>query len=356
MNNSLERDRVWRRTGCDCSLPEQKGNLPETRQPPPAIEKKVNRTMGRLLLAVTVLGVGIGVATMYRKPAETKSAEKATTAWNDTLVLRDLEGNTPTVVIPSEPATSSGAPRVSSAPLTGAIDRNSHTNIPPAVFGSPRTAPVSGDESPRTAGDLLSRIDTPEYSVGESPPELASAFPQAEMPPLPQLTTTTNRQPLDEPPVVNAPRETAPLETVEETENELVHTIRDGDSLEKLAKWYLGDVDRAQEIFEMNRDVLSDPMLLPIGTRVQLPRRTHRVPPWPSREEITPTMDPLQDITAASNDSTSEKSKTMWIPVDRSESKEEKSKTPTEVSPQEKTPRSYAPPLVPISDPAAIHN
>ena len=52
---------------------------------------------------------------------------------------------------------------------------------------------------------------------------------------------------------------------------ELTHTIVDGDTLEQLAERYLGTADRAQEIFEANRDVLSSPQLLPIGTRLRIP-------------------------------------------------------------------------------------
>jgi hypothetical protein len=51
------------------------------------------------------------------------------------------------------------------------------------------------------------------------------------------------------------------------------HTIVDGDSLEKLASRYLGDPRRSREVFELNRDVLSAPDLLPIGAELKLPER-----------------------------------------------------------------------------------
>lgn len=49
------------------------------------------------------------------------------------------------------------------------------------------------------------------------------------------------------------------------------HTIVDGDSLPKLARRYLGSAERSGEILALNRDVLPDPDLLPIGTEIKLP-------------------------------------------------------------------------------------
>jgi len=49
------------------------------------------------------------------------------------------------------------------------------------------------------------------------------------------------------------------------------HTIVDGDSLPALAQRYLGSAERYPELFEANRDVLSSPDVLPIGTRLVIP-------------------------------------------------------------------------------------
>lgn len=49
------------------------------------------------------------------------------------------------------------------------------------------------------------------------------------------------------------------------------HTIKDGDTLRKLSGRYLGDAERWQEIYDANRDALSDPELLPVGTTVVIP-------------------------------------------------------------------------------------
>jgi nucleoid-associated protein YgaU len=49
------------------------------------------------------------------------------------------------------------------------------------------------------------------------------------------------------------------------------HRIADGDSLELIALRYLGEKERAQEIAALNRDVLSDPSLLPVGREIVIP-------------------------------------------------------------------------------------
>lgn len=51
------------------------------------------------------------------------------------------------------------------------------------------------------------------------------------------------------------------------------HRVIDGDTLAALAERYLGDAGRATEVFEANRDVLSDPELLPIGAVLKIPAR-----------------------------------------------------------------------------------
>lgn len=51
------------------------------------------------------------------------------------------------------------------------------------------------------------------------------------------------------------------------------HIIVDGDSLTKLAGRYLGDPQQSDEIFALNRSVLTSPELLPIGAEIRIPAR-----------------------------------------------------------------------------------
>jgi nucleoid-associated protein YgaU len=49
------------------------------------------------------------------------------------------------------------------------------------------------------------------------------------------------------------------------------HRLTDGDSLERLAERYLGSAERAGEIYDINRDVLAEPDLLPLGRIIRIP-------------------------------------------------------------------------------------
>lgn len=51
------------------------------------------------------------------------------------------------------------------------------------------------------------------------------------------------------------------------------HTVVDGDTLDALARRYFGSAARADDIYRANREVLSDPHLLPIGAELKLPGR-----------------------------------------------------------------------------------
>lgn len=53
----------------------------------------------------------------------------------------------------------------------------------------------------------------------------------------------------------------------------IVHRVVDGDTLASLARRYLKDEARQQEIYDANHDTLSDPELLPIGLQLKIPSK-----------------------------------------------------------------------------------
>jgi hypothetical protein len=67
-----------------------------------------------------------------------------------------------------------------------------------------------------------------------------------------------------------------PIRAQVEEDQLRTHIIVDGDSLAKLAGRYLDDPHRADEIYQLNRDLLSDPELLPIGVELAIPGRSTR--------------------------------------------------------------------------------
>jgi nucleoid-associated protein YgaU len=53
------------------------------------------------------------------------------------------------------------------------------------------------------------------------------------------------------------------------------YTVKPGDSLSKIAKHELGDANSYMEIFNLNRDQLSDPDKIQPGQVLKLPQRVH---------------------------------------------------------------------------------
>jgi len=71
--------------------------------------------------------------------------------------------------------------------------------------------------------------------------------------------------------------------------SERTHGLEDGDTLEYLAEHYLGDADRAMEIYEANRNVLSSPDVLPIGVEIEMPPRGRpTAAPLPPKRGLVP--------------------------------------------------------------------
>ena len=65
---------------------------------------------------------------------------------------------------------------------------------------------------------------------------------------------------------------TAPSTPLAEvTPTERIHVVHEGDALDALAKRYLGDEARALEIFDLNREALENPHVLPLGVELRIP-------------------------------------------------------------------------------------
>jgi nucleoid-associated protein YgaU len=130
----------------------------------------------------------------------------------------------------------------------GAARSGSTVPLPPEASTSPRLATVV------TASDRH-----------EAPPPLAQDYPEPERPTSSRWGTSMDMM---LPPIITPVEETA-----------RTHTVVDGDTLAALAERYLGSASRALEIYNANRDVLSDPKLLPIGVELKLPPRASRAAP-----------------------------------------------------------------------------
>jgi nucleoid-associated protein YgaU len=52
-----------------------------------------------------------------------------------------------------------------------------------------------------------------------------------------------------------------------------VHTVASGDTLSKLAKSYLGEAGRYMDIFNANKDSLSNPDMIKVGQKLNIPAK-----------------------------------------------------------------------------------
>ena len=51
------------------------------------------------------------------------------------------------------------------------------------------------------------------------------------------------------------------------------YTVKSGDTLSKVARHFLGDTNRYMDIFNVNKDQLSDPDMIKVGQRLKIPNR-----------------------------------------------------------------------------------
>jgi LysM repeat protein len=52
-----------------------------------------------------------------------------------------------------------------------------------------------------------------------------------------------------------------------------IYEVAAGDTLSKIAKRFLGDTNRYQEVFNLNTDQLKDPNLIRVGQKLKIPNR-----------------------------------------------------------------------------------
>lgn len=168
------------------------------------------------------------------------------------------------------------------------------------LLPTPPANPPAGEESTSGDQDLLAtedatangslaqstvpaRVASVELEApSESEPELMGVIesPLAEQPKgvdQQSVATESSLASADSRPAYATIDQQAPLQMGKSWPTEQRHLIRNGDTLEKLAKRYLNDEGRALEIFEMNRDLLDNPHLLPIGVELRIPTEPGRI-------------------------------------------------------------------------------
>jgi hypothetical protein len=187
--------------------------------------------------------------------------------------------------------TAGGNPQVNAPPGYQAGMNGAHLRLePPKPVGNEPRSPATIRRVPNVAfeKDVIDGTADP-YKVSGSAPA----------PPLQPMSYTASGPTFATPASYETPR--AASDPVfappslwssrgEEREEARTHVVRDGDSLEKLASLYLNDPRRGSEIYELNRDVLSRPDMLPIGVTLKLPSATSNAP-WGKQTRRLPSVD-----------------------------------------------------------------
>ena len=71
------------------------------------------------------------------------------------------------------------------------------------------------------------------------------------------------------------PTQTQPQPSTQK-QTQVTYTVKSGDTLSKIAREFLGDANAYMEIFNANRDQLSDPNLIKPGQVLKIPQPAHK--------------------------------------------------------------------------------
>ncbi len=189
----------------------------------------------RLATAAAVMLIGLGFALLFRHPAGT---DDPVPLQSDPLVLRrqpDLRGlaagDSPSAAAQARPQAT--APAEPSRPTPTIVTATDRPAPPPEL---PKTYPDSRG---------FSGLANTNFAKGGQMASTRWGASLGEMLPGPE----------------GVPTSTPPT-----------HKIIDGDSLALLAERDLGSASRAMEIFQANRNVLTEPDILPMGVELKIPR------------------------------------------------------------------------------------
>jgi nucleoid-associated protein YgaU len=192
----------------------------------------------KLLTATCILGLGFVLAWPFRRP-ENRNEFPA--------VPEDR---------PSEPMRASNGDAIVTAPLSErAVIAQP---MAPTVAHMASTAEAASQPSSSQKMNGFDLANHPALSETSA----SIAVPQAESNARPAYTTVGEQ-------LENS--------TAAAWRDEVLHIVANGDTLEKLAERYLNDAGRAMEIFDMNRDQLNNPHLLPIGVELRVPVSPDRI-------------------------------------------------------------------------------
>jgi len=174
------------------------------------------------------------------------------------------------------------APPAAAAPLELTLRREDVV-----LYASPyaETSPAVNLEAIASAQINRAQVNRPS---SEKPGTVKRTFELTNLAPPPPLPIAFQPAAASEPatagdwrPISREPPRTALRPEPSKLQQPRPYRLRDGDTLENVAERFLGNSQRAAEIFDANRDVLPRPDLLPVG-------KTIMIPPKLAADELTP--------------------------------------------------------------------
>ena len=206
----------------------------------------------------------------------------------------------------------SGTPRTidfSAAPMSMSDGASPHVRLrdeaPRAVGVDPqspvaiRRLPQGGVDTP--AADPYQVVGPRTNTPAVPPPIMNTGYAASTSPPS-LAAPASYSAPVNAPPIsqLAPPPWPGPNPALEPAEPR-THIVSDGDSLERLASRYLSDPRRGREIYDLNRDILSSPDLLPIGVELKIPDRVavNSIDPR-GFQPNTANMRPIGDVNSSS--------------------------------------------------------
>jgi hypothetical protein len=202
----------------------------------------------KLFAAGAVLTVGVGLAMLFRR---TEPQVEIPTAAETPLTATVTPLSPAPAVTPTQPLVVT--PMVTAAALEGQLS-------PLAPVPATNVGLTVGVGLPTSDAPLMPASSTAVAADAVAPPLGIQALPT------PPVANASGGRPVYATLGVNdAPTSDATASPYQ------IHVVHEGDSLERLAERYLTDSARSLELFDLNRDVLDNPHLLPIGAELKIP-------------------------------------------------------------------------------------
>ena len=191
--------------------------------------------MKKALVVILLLAAGFGGAMLFRLPAD---ADR--TAWR---------------------TTDRAAPR------------------PAVTLGQKEMQKETLKKAPPIQGVPAAPLVRPQEEGPQNQPERPAVLQPGARPPLPRLTQFEDAA-TGESESAAAPSKVAQPGAVREDRTlpppvARLHTIVNGDTLERISRRYLGDAAWADAIYRANRNIISDRDRLPLGTTIKIPPAEH---------------------------------------------------------------------------------